>query len=47
MSTTETRSNYENLEHMSVHDLLININNEDKTVPHSIELVLPSIESLG
>jgi N-acetylmuramic acid 6-phosphate etherase len=31
---------------MSVDDLLMNINKEDKTVPHSIELVLPSIESL-
>lgn len=31
---------------MSVRDLLININQEDKTVPHAIEKVIPKIEEL-
>jgi len=31
---------------MSVHELLVNINQEDKTVPMAIEKVLPSIERL-
>ena len=43
MSTTESSSYYENLEHMSVQDLLVNINREDKSVPVAIEKVLPQI----
>jgi N-acetylmuramic acid 6-phosphate etherase len=31
---------------MSVLDLLVNINNEDKTVPDTIEKIIPAIESL-
>lgn len=31
---------------MSVHDLLANINKEDKTVPFAIEKIIPSIEPL-
>jgi N-acetylmuramic acid 6-phosphate etherase len=46
VSTTESSSYYENLEHMDVRDLLININNEDKSVPHAVERVIPRIESL-
>ena len=46
MSTTESASNYNNLEHMSVHELLTNINREDKTVTLAIEKVLPQIEAL-
>lgn len=46
MITTESSSKYDDLEKMSVHDLLVNINNEDKSVPHSIEKVLPQIEAL-
>ena len=46
MSTTESTSYYENLEHMSVQDLLININKEDKTVPLAVEKVIPKITSL-
>ena len=46
MSTTESSSYYDNLEHMSVHELLVNINNEDKSVPLSIEKVLHQIEPL-
>ena len=45
MSTTESSSYYENLEHMSVQDLLTNINREDKSVPVAIEKVLPKIGS--
>lgn len=44
--TTEQSSKYEHLEQMSVHDLLTNINNEDKTVPLAIEKALPQIEML-
>lgn len=46
MSTTESSSYYDNLEHMSVHDLLVNINKEDKTVPVAIEKVLHQVEGL-
>ncbi|UOX33776.1 N-acetylmuramic acid 6-phosphate etherase [Flavobacterium sediminilitoris] len=44
--TTEQASKYQHLEQMSVTDLLININNEDKTVPLAVEKALPQIESL-
>lgn len=44
--TTEQSSKYEHLEQMSVHDLLTNINNEDKTVPLAVEKALPQIEAL-
>lgn len=44
--TTEQSSKYEHLEQMSVHDLLTNINNEDKSVPLAIEKALPQIETL-
>ncbi|MCD0466421.1 N-acetylmuramic acid 6-phosphate etherase [Flavobacterium sp. ENC] len=44
--TTEQASKYEHLEKMSVHELLTNINNEDKTVPHAVEKALPQIEAL-
>jgi len=43
---TESDSNYEDLEQMSVSDLLKNINREDKTVPYSVESQLPQIEKL-
>ncbi|HTF82016.1 MAG TPA: N-acetylmuramic acid 6-phosphate etherase [Cytophagales bacterium] len=46
MSTTESSSHYHDLEQMSVHELLTNINNEDKTVPLAIERALPQIASL-
>ena len=44
--TTEQSSKYEHLEKMSVHELLTNINNEDKTVPNAVEKALPQIEAL-
>jgi len=46
VSTTESPSHYSHLEKMSVHELLVNINKEDKTVPHAIEKVIPEIELL-
>lgn len=46
MSTTESSSNYTNLEQMSVQELLHNINREDKRVPEAIEKVIPAIEKL-
>jgi N-acetylmuramic acid 6-phosphate etherase len=45
-STTESPSHYSHLEKMSVHELLVNINKEDKTVPFAIEKVIPKMELL-
>jgi len=45
-SVTEHASHYDNLEKMSVGELLININREDKTVPEAVERILPEIERL-
>ncbi|WP_299001299.1 N-acetylmuramic acid 6-phosphate etherase [uncultured Tenacibaculum sp.] len=44
--TTEQDSKYNNLEKMSVSELLTNINKEDKTVPLAVEKALPQIENL-
>lgn len=44
--TTESDSNYNSLEKMSVRELLANINKEDKTVPLAIEKEIPKIEEL-
>lgn len=46
MSSTESSSYYEHLEKMSVHDLLVNINKEDKSVSMAVEKIIPSIEKL-
>lgn len=46
MSVTESSSNYNNLEQLSVYDLLKNINREDKTVPLAVEQALPQLEPL-
>ena len=46
IKTTEKDSNYNHLEKMSVSELLININNEDKTVPQAVEKAIPQIETL-
>ena len=43
---TESASHYRHLDKMSVHELLLNINNEDKKVPEIITAVIPSIELL-
>ena len=44
--TTESASNYNDLEKMSVIDLLTNINREDQTVALAVNKVLPNIEGL-
>jgi N-acetylmuramic acid 6-phosphate etherase len=44
--TTEQDSNHQNLEHMSVLDILQNINKEDKTVAFAVEKAIPQIEKL-
>ena len=44
--TTETNSYYDNLEKMSISQLLTNINKEDKTVPDAVQKVIPQIEQL-
>jgi len=46
VKTTEQDSNYNNLEKMTVTELLNNINEEDKTVPFAVEKALPQIEQL-
>jgi N-acetylmuramic acid 6-phosphate etherase len=46
MLTTESSSNYDNLEQMSTRDLLTGMNNEDKTVPLAVEEAIPQIEAL-
>ncbi len=46
MSTTESPSYYDNLEKMSIKDLLKNINKEDQTVPLAVAKVIPHIEAL-
>jgi N-acetylmuramic acid 6-phosphate etherase len=46
MSATESASFYNDLEKMSVRDLLVNINKEDRSVPLAVEKVIPQIESL-
>jgi len=44
--TTESDSNYDELENMSISDLLLNINREDKTVPYIVAQQIPQIEKL-
>ncbi|WP_299890443.1 N-acetylmuramic acid 6-phosphate etherase [uncultured Lacinutrix sp.] len=46
IKTTEKDSNYNHLEKMTINELLININKEDKTVPSAVEKALPQIEKL-
>ncbi len=43
---TEQSSDYRYLEKMSVHDILVNMNNEDKKVPFAVEKAIPQIEKL-
>jgi N-acetylmuramic acid 6-phosphate etherase len=43
---TEEPSFYNDLEHMSIHDLLVNMNAEDKKVPVAVEGAIPQIEAL-
>lgn len=44
--STEQDSNYDQLDEMSVRDLLININREDYSVPQTIAKIIPQIEAL-
>ncbi len=44
---TESTSNYDKLEQMSVLELLVNMNREDKTVPLAIEKAITNIEALA
>lgn len=44
--TTEADSKYKHLEKMSVKELLVNINKEDRTVPIAISKIIPDIEKL-
>lgn len=44
---TEQESKYNDIDQMSVADLLKSINNEDKTVPLAVEACLPQIEKLA
>ena len=46
MSTTESSSNHNNLENKSISELLLGINEEDRSVPNSVALALPQIENL-
>ncbi|KOF03791.1 N-acetylmuramic acid-6-phosphate etherase [Roseivirga seohaensis subsp. aquiponti] len=46
MNITESESNYNSLEKMSVADLLANINKEDQTVSLAVQKVIPQIEAL-
>ena len=43
---TESTSHYNNLERMSVHELLTNINKEDETVAAAVASAIPQIEKL-
>ena len=46
MKVTESTSNYDNLDKMSVQELLGNINKEDHRVAEAVKLVIPSISQL-
>lgn len=46
MKTTEAESNYTDLEKMTVRKLLINMNQEDHTLPIAINKAIPKIENL-
>lgn len=46
IKVTEQPSTYRHLEKMSIQDLLLNINKEDKMVPNAVEKAIPQIEKL-
>ena len=46
MSTTESASNHDNLENKRISELLLGMNEEDRSVPNSVALALPQIENL-
>jgi N-acetylmuramic acid 6-phosphate etherase len=43
---TEMASTYRHLEKMSINELLVNMNREDRTVPDAVEKAIPQIEKL-
>lgn len=43
---TEQASHYDDLEHKSIHELLVGINAEDQKVAQAVERAIPSIEKL-
>lgn len=45
-NTTEKESNYQDLDKMSVSEILFNINQEDRTVAESVQKALPQIEKM-
>jgi len=47
IKSTESSSNYRDLDKMSTDEILINMNKEDKTVAHAVEAVIPSISTLS
>ncbi len=47
IKVTEQESNYRHLEKMSVEEILVNMNREDKTVPFAVEKAIPQIEKLA
>ncbi|SNR77896.1 MULTISPECIES: N-acetylmuramic acid 6-phosphate etherase [Hymenobacter] len=46
MSTTESSSQFNNLETLSTHDLLAGMNSVDQTVPQAVAKALPQLEAL-
>jgi N-acetylmuramic acid 6-phosphate etherase len=46
MKSTEADSHYSDLEKMSIHELLVNMNKEDRSVPLAVEKAIPQIEAL-
>ncbi len=46
IKVTEQSSHYNHLEKMSIQELLVNINQEDQTVPQAVEKAIPQIEKL-
>ncbi len=46
IKTTEQSSNFNDLEKMSVHELLTNMNHEDQTVAIAVQKTIPAIEKL-
>ena len=46
MSTTESSSNHNNLENKSISELLVGMNQEDRSVPEAVAASLPQIEKL-
>jgi N-acetylmuramic acid 6-phosphate etherase len=47
IKVTEQTSSYNHLENMSIQELLVNINREDKSVPIAVENAIPQIEKLS